>query len=151
MGAGAPARVQVRVLSRAVRDENTGCLLSTYAVNSSGYAKVSWREEGRRPFTASVHRIAWEAAHGPIPEGWHVHHKCFTRNCINVQHLDIMEGFENGRRVFGQDWPLGTCRNGHPNSELATVGKSRRCLPCYREKTRRASQKRRERRLATAC
>lgn len=30
--------------------------------------------DGKRT-TQRLHRIAWEEAHGPIPKGFHVHHK----------------------------------------------------------------------------
>lgn len=36
-----------------------------------------------------AHRMAWEDAHGPIPEGMLVRHKCDNPPCIRVDHLEL--------------------------------------------------------------
>ena len=62
-----------------------------------------------------AHRIAYEAANGPIPEGMVLDHLCRSRNCVNPDHLEVVTHAENqrrGRRASGLQ--VGdTCLNGH--------------------------------------
>lgn len=51
---------------------------------TGGYGQI--HRNGR---TAYAHHIAWELAHGPIPEGMHVMHTCDNRRCVNVTHLTL--------------------------------------------------------------
>jgi hypothetical protein len=123
-----PQRVIDRVLSRVVVDGD--CLLSTYSpISDAGYRQVGWSGEGG-VHKLLCHRVAWIAKHGPIPEGLTVHHECFNTACVNVEHLGLMETFENTRRQRGQDWPVGTCKRNHPNSELVREGRQRVCRLC---------------------
>jgi hypothetical protein len=46
----------------------------------------------------SVHRLAWKAAHGEIPRGMQVRHRCGNRACINVEHLELVAEGRRGRR-----------------------------------------------------
>jgi DNA-binding CsgD family transcriptional regulator len=36
----------------------------------------------------SVHRVAWELVHGPVPKNRVVHHRCGTKLCCNLMHLE---------------------------------------------------------------
>jgi hypothetical protein len=130
-----PDRVIERVLTRATRDAETGCLTSQYSVGSHGYAQVGWHDDDRRTMVL-VHRVAWVAQRGSIPEGMTVDHLCKNKRCLNVEHLRLLSNFENARRTFGRDWPIGECVNGHPNSELEFRAGHLNCRECRRVRRR---------------
>jgi hypothetical protein len=44
-----------------------------------------------------VHRLVWEQAHGPIPEGMVVMHICDNPPCYNLEHLRLGTQDENIR------------------------------------------------------
>jgi hypothetical protein len=66
----------------SIPEPNSGCLLWTGAAHRLGYGQVVIR--GKK-FLAT--RLAWELAHGPIPAGLCICHKCDVAACINVAHL----------------------------------------------------------------
>ena len=67
-----------------------GCWLWTGAL-ARGYG---WFKVGVRPYYA--HRIAWQEAHGPIPEGQLVLHHCDVRPCVNyAEHLFLGSDADN--------------------------------------------------------
>jgi len=127
-----PQRVQERAATRHEIDAN-GCHVSTYSTGSHGYAQIGWWEAGKTHMTVA-HRAAWEHHYGPIPDGMTVDHTCKTRTCVNVDHMRLLENFENARRTAGRDWPLGFCARGHSNG-LLRVGPTgaRTCRVCARE------------------
>lgn len=60
-----------------------------------GYGELAFN---RRPIR--VHRFVYETFVGPIPpgRGWHIHHQCGNRLCINPDHLELLTGPEHKRR-----------------------------------------------------
>lgn len=62
----------------------TPCEIWTGARTAGGYGETF--RDGKVVYT---HRVAWEEAHGPIPAGYDVHHRCRERACRNVEHLEL--------------------------------------------------------------
>lgn len=44
-----------------------------------------------------IHRLVYQTLVAPIPPGWHVHHRCRSRACINPAHLEAMSASDHGR------------------------------------------------------
>lgn len=125
-----PDRVAERASTRF--NENVdGCYISTYSVGSHGYAQIGWNHKGQTQ-TVTAHRAAWVHANGTqIPVGMTIDHLCAERRCVNPNHLRLLTNFENARRTFGRDWPVGECANGHPNSRLVQNSRGRwECVDC---------------------
>jgi hypothetical protein len=61
--------------------------------NTAGGYGSRWHNGTNRP----AHRVAWERANGPIPEGMQIHHKCNNRLCVNPDHLEPLTRFDHDR------------------------------------------------------
>lgn len=125
-----PERVLQRARSWWEPGEH-GCRISTYSVGSHGYAQLGWYADGANHMVLA-HRAAWEAEHGPIPDGMTVDHMCKRRRCVNVLHLRLLSNHNNARRNTGGDMPLGRCAHGHDDSNLRTYTRSggKKTLAC---------------------
>ena len=66
-------------------------LLWVDPVTPNGYGTTQW--EGRKCY---VHRLMYEAVHGPIPPGHVVDHRCFRKDCIEPSHLRALTVSGNG-------------------------------------------------------
>lgn len=89
-----------------------------------------------------AHRMSYELHVGPIPDGYHICHKCDNPPCVNPDHLfagtakDNMQDRE--RKGRGNRHPEARrqshCKRGHAlegaNLKLAKDG-SRRCRTCF--------------------
>jgi len=122
-------------------DRSDRCRLWTGSTTADGYGKLSI--DGRDEY---AHRFAWESAHGPIPEGFDVHHRCRTRRCVNSSHLELLPHAEHTARE-GSSRPLKThCKRGHeftPENTYRYSSGWRECRTCRREydQRRRAAAK----------
>jgi len=76
-----------------------------------------------------AHRAAWLRAGREIPEGWHIHHHCENRLCVNVDHLEAMPA----RQHHQLHRPLSThCPRGHERTAENSIwyAHGRHCIDC---------------------
>lgn len=148
-----PPRVANRAVEKIDVDGN-GCWISRYSVASHGYAQIGWNDGPSARYVVLAHRAAWVARNGQVPLGMTLDHICKTRRCVNPDHLRLLPNYENARRTFGDDWPMGYCKNGHPASEMGEHNahlksgkpyKKRYCRTCVRaSRARYVERKKRE-------
>jgi hypothetical protein len=113
-----------------------------------GYG-ITWLEDRSRV----VHRIIYEQARGPIPEGMQIDHLCRTRDCIRLDHLEAVTQAENllrGNGACARNARKTECKRGHPLSGDNLVpnkyGK-RWCRVCHRAHRRAYYRRKRDRLL----
>lgn len=123
-----------RLAAKAVRQGD--CLMWTGTVLQNGYGTM--RVHYRREY---VHRISYELAKGPIPDGLHIDHLCRNRRCVEPSHLEAVTPAENTRRAVPH-WEPRTkpkperCGKGHPITDENTYRRTPRgwgCRECDRQ------------------
>lgn len=84
------------------------------------------------------HRVAYEAAYGPIPNGFQIDHLCRVRHCVNPLHLEAVTQVENLRRGENRYTHTTRCINGHMLSgdNLRADKRRRVCRECANHRNR---------------
>ena len=127
-----------RLWSRVeIRGEND-CWEWSGSTSDGGYGVIG--SGGRGGATLRAHRVAYELAVAPIPEGFHIDHLCRNRRCCNPRHLEPVTQAENNRRAFADHTH---CPRGHALPPKAAPGVRRRqCVTCKSEYDRKRYQTR---------
>lgn len=114
-----PARLARRIAPAS------GCWIWTGARQSRGYGCTSIA--GKR---ALVHRVAYQALVGPIPDDLQIDHLCRVKACCNPAHLEPVTGLVNRQRAAAL---VTECRHGHPftpENTYRTPRGARECRTC---------------------
>jgi len=131
----------------------SGCWEWQGGLSATGYGVLSL---GSRA-AMRAHRMAYEIAHGPIPTGLFVCHRCDNRRCVNPEHLWLGTNSDNTRdasekgRIANQCMYQTHCKHGHPfaGENLYITGDGTRgCRECRRRLTREGCRRYREKKRA---
>jgi len=77
-------------------DKTDTCWLWTKGKNPKGYGSFWYVDRDR-----GAHRVAYEWAHGPIPEGMLLDHKCHVRHCVRPSHMRLATNKQNAENRKG--------------------------------------------------
>ncbi len=100
---------------------------------------VTWKGYGQFSVGTKMrasHRLAWEEANGPIPEGMQLDHLCRNRRCVDPLHLEVVTREENNRRGLC-GFARTHCKHGHEltSANLFRHARRRLCKECQRQRT----------------
>lgn len=102
---------------------------------STGYGLIMTDSQG----SIGAHRASYIIHKGPIPEGYHIHHVCKNKKCVNPEHLEAMESFEH-LSLESKSRAKEYCGKGHKmegeNIYYKPNGK-RECRQCRKESRRK--------------
>lgn len=129
---------ELDVLTSNVVRNDAGCILWTGPDNGVGYGRI--RFQGRLTYT---HRLSYELAVGPIPDGMEIDHLCRNPACLRPDHLEAVTHQENIQRGIRSMRP--TCPYGHLFTEEnthRTKDGHRQCRTCAARRSAEARAKR---------
>jgi HNH endonuclease len=99
----------------------TGCWLWMGGEHSARAPYGSTKFQGK---FYKTHRLSYELAFGPIPEGACVLHHCDTHACVNPQHLYLGDPKQNMRDQIDRKRHVNlkkrSCAHGHPFDDANT-------------------------------
>lgn len=121
----------------ALATVSTPCWLWRASKDRDGYGGFGLEGKWLR-----AHRLAYELACGPIPDGMLIDHLCRRPSCVRPDHLDLVNNRENvlrgvspGATAIRTD----VCKYGHSDwyDRPPSTRNGRNCRICQRESSRR--------------
>ena len=105
----------------------TDCLIWIGAANNKGYG--CFAVDG---VSQLAHRLVWEEANGPIPDGMTIDHLCRVHNCVRLSHLEVVtQAVNNERARAAHGYHIGgQCGSGHALTDATTRRHPRGQLVC---------------------
>ena len=136
------APLEDRIADLSMPEPNSGCWLWLGVIKNNGYGTLGVKR-GQKWMTQHAHRVSYEVAHGSIPAGADLDHKCRNRACVNPQHLEPVSRSVNLSRspLMRRSMARKTqCPKGHPYSGINNRGQ-RICHHCLAEAQSRSRRK----------
>ncbi|MGW0134854.1 HNH endonuclease [Streptomyces sp. NPDC003299] len=123
-----------------IRGVHGRCHVWTRATNAKGYGRF-WADGRNR----LAHVYAYEQAHGPVPAGHDVDHRCRNRRCVNPAHLRALTHRDNilaSANHVAYRAAQTHCHRGHPFDDANTRRRkngTRACRACDRARRQPAA------------
>jgi hypothetical protein len=138
--------LETRLWEKVDKGGEGGCWLWVGGITKYGYGNI-WADGGTR----SAHRVAYELAIGPIPDGHQIDHLCKVRHCVNPDHLEAVTPVVNNARSNSPsagNKDKTHCKHGHEftaeNTYIHPQRGTRQCRACQRINEKRSLLRRRE-------
>lgn len=107
-----PRTTEERLLEKTEKDGD--CWVWTGSRHSNGYGRMSVKGRSRM-----THRLSYELAFGPIPDGMNVCHRCDRKACVNPAHLFLGTQADNMRDMDAKGRRVTPDRRGESNGRAA--------------------------------
>jgi hypothetical protein len=97
------SRFWLKVCKDSGLGPNGDCWEWIASTTGSGYGsiRIGSRTDGSRT-SLSAHRVSYELAFGPIPDGLEVLHRCDNRRCVKPDHFFLGTQVENSQDMYSK-------------------------------------------------